>query len=99
MAVNLENNTESHYLTNSFNLSGDWERSTSLISGTSSADQRIRTPDMGVHNYLKNIWARDSYTLEVRSLLRYHSLQAQILIDGDKQTMDLQQLYLDHSIS
>ena len=99
VAVNLENNTESHYLTNSFNLSGDWERSTSLISGTSSADQRIRTPDMGVHNYLKNIWARDSYTLEVRSLLRYHSLQAQILIDGDKQTMDLQQLYLDHSIS
>lgn len=99
MAINLENNAESHYLTNDFNLSGNWERGTSRISGTSSADQRIRTPDIGVRNYLQNILARDKYTLEARSLIRYHNLPARIIVDGHKQAMGLQQLYLDHSLA
>lgn len=99
VAMSLENNAESHYLTNDFNLSGNWERGTSRISGTSSVNQRIRTPDMGIRNYLQNIRTRDRYTLELRSLLRYHNLPARILIGGDKQTLNLQQLYLDHSLA
>ncbi|WP_298553976.1 carboxypeptidase-like regulatory domain-containing protein [uncultured Parabacteroides sp.] len=99
VAMSLENNAESHYLTNDFNLSGNWERGTSRISGASSVNQRIRTPDMGIRNYLQNIRTRDRYTLELRSLLRYHNLPARILIDGDKQTLNLQQLYLDHSLA
>ncbi|WP_195482441.1 carboxypeptidase regulatory-like domain-containing protein, partial [Parabacteroides merdae] len=71
------------------------ERGTSRISGASSVNQRIQTPDMGVRNYLQNIWIRDKYTLELRSLLRYHNLPARILIDRDKQALNLQQLYLD----
>ena len=47
VAASLENNADSHYLTNDFNLSGNWERSTSRISGASSVNQHIRTPDMG----------------------------------------------------
>ena len=54
---------------------------------------------MGVRNYLQNIWTRDKYTLELRSLLRYHNLPARILIDRDKQALNLQQLYLDHSLA
>lgn len=99
VAVNLENNAESHYLTNNFSLSGNWESGTSYITGSSAANQRIRTPDMGAQNYLQNIWARDKYTLEVRSLLRYHNQPARITIDGDRQSLDLQQLYMDHSLS
>lgn len=99
VAMSLENNAESHYLTNDFNLSGNWERGTSRISGASSVNQRIQTPDMGVRNYLQNIWIRDKYTLELRSLLRYHNLPARILIDRDKQALNLQQLYLDHSLA
>lgn len=75
------------------------ERGTSRISGASSVNQRIQTPDMGVRNYLQNIWIRDKYTLELRSLLRYHNLPARILIDRDKQALNLQQLYLDHSLA
>ena len=75
------------------------ERGTSRISGASSVNQRIQTPDMGVRNYLQNIWTRDKYTLELRSLLRYHNLPARILIDRDKQALNLQQLYLDHSLA
>lgn len=75
------------------------ERGTSRISGASSINQRIQTPDMGVRNYLQNIWIRDKYTLELRSLLRYHNLPARILIDRDKQALNLQQLYLDHSLA
>lgn len=47
VAASLENNADSHYLTNDFNLSGNWERSTSRISGASSVNQHIRTPDHG----------------------------------------------------
>ena len=75
------------------------ERGTSRISGASSVNQRIQTPDIGVRNYLQNIWIRDKYTLELRSLLRYHNLPARILIDRDKQALNLQQLYLDHSLA
>lgn len=99
VALRLENNAESHYLTNHFNLAGNWESSTSHITGSSAANQRIRTPDMGVQNYLQNIWAHKSYTLEVRSLLRYHHLPARISIDGDEQSLGLQQFYLDHSLA
>ena len=99
VAASLENNADSHYLTNDFNLSGNWERSTSRISGASSVNQHIRTPDMGIRNYLQNIWPRDKYTLELRSLLRYHNQPAHILIDGNEQTLHLQQFYLDHSFA
>ena len=99
VAASLENNADSRYLTNDFNLSGNWERSTSRISGVSSVNQHIRTPDMGIRNYLQNIWPRDKYTLELRSLLRYHNQPAHILIDGDEQTLHLQQFYLDHSFA
>ena len=75
------------------------ERGTSRISGASSVNQRIQTPDMGVRNYLQNIWIRDKYTLELRSLLRYHNQPAHILIDGNEQTLHLQQFYLDHSFA
>ena len=57
VAASLENNADNHYLTNDFNLSGNWERSTSRISGASSVNQHIRTPDMGIRNYLQNISA------------------------------------------
>ena len=42
---------------------------------------------------------KDKYTLELRSLLRYHNQPAHILIDGDEQTLHLQQFYLDHSFA
>ena len=87
VAASLENNADSHYLTNDFNLSGNWERSTSRISGASSVNQHIRTPDMGIRNYLQNIWPRDKYTLELRSLLRNHNQPAHNLIDGNEQTI------------
>ena len=54
---------------------------------------------MGIRNYLQNIWPRDKYTLELRSLLRYHNQPAHILIDGNEQTLHLQQFYLDHSFA
>lgn len=38
VAASLENNADSRYLTNDFNLSGNWERSTSRISGVSSVN-------------------------------------------------------------
>ncbi|MFQ9021745.1 MAG: hypothetical protein ACLR6J_11180 [Parabacteroides merdae] len=45
VAASLENNADSRYLTNDFNLSGNWERSTSRISGVSSVNQQY--PDTG----------------------------------------------------
>lgn len=95
----LENNAESQYLTNDFSLSGDWADGLSLISSGRDITQRIQTPDLGVRNYLQCFRTAGSYTLEGRSLLRYHSLPARLTLNGERYPMGLQQFYLDHSFS
>lgn len=97
--ANLENNTEEQFLTNHFDLSGNWENGLSYILSGREITQRIQTPDLGIKNYLQCLWTRNKYTLEVRSLIRYHSLPAQINIDNHTNKMNFRQLYADHSLS
>lgn len=97
--VSLENNTETHFLANHFNLSGNREDGLSHILSDREIIQRIQTPDLGIKNYLQCLWTRNKYTLEVRSLLRYHSLPAQIEIDNYTDKMCFRQLYADHTLS
>lgn len=97
--ANLENNTEEHFLTNHFDLSGNWENGLSCILSDREIIQRIQTPDLGIKNHLQCLWTHNKYTLEVRSLIRYHSRPAQIRIDNYTNQMDFRQLYADHSFS
>lgn len=99
LAATMESNTESRFLTNQFNLAGNWENSLSHIQTDRAIAQRIQTPDFGVRNYLQSLWTRNNYTIEARSLIRYHNRPAQISIDDYAEKMDLRQLYLDHSLS
>lgn len=99
LAATMESNTESRFLTNQFNLTGNWENSLSHIQTDRAIAQRIQTPDFGMRNYLQSLWTRNNYTIEARSLIRYHNRPAQISIDDYAEKMDLRQLYLDHSLS
>lgn len=99
VSVDLENNAENHFLTNRFNLTGCRETGSSAFSGTRPVAQRMETPDMGIRNYLQNMWVRKDYTLEVRSLVRYHDRKSRLQIDKEWQQINFRQLYLDHSFS
>ena len=99
LAANLENNTEDHFLTNQFNLTGDWENSLAHIQTDQEIIQQIQTPNFGVRNYLQSLWTRNKYTIEARSLIRYHNQPAQINIGDYSDKMNLRQLYIDHSLS
>lgn len=99
LSLELENNAEKRYLTNSFDLTGNWETGFSDFSGNPSMAQRIQTPDLGIRNYLHSLWSRDTYTLDARSLVRYHLLPARLYWEDRFQKTDLQQFYLDHSFS
>lgn len=99
VSLDLENNAENHFLTNRFNLTGRRETGASVFSGNRPVDQRMETPDMEIRNYLQNVWVKKGYTLEVRSLVRYHDRKSRLRISGELQEMDLRQLYLDHSFS
>lgn len=99
VTVGLENNAESRYLTNDFSLSGDWANSLSLISASRDITERIQTPALGIRNYLQSFRTAGSYTLEARSLLRYHNLPARITLNAENCRLNLQQFYLDHSYS
>ena len=99
VTLTLENNAESHYLTNDFNLTGDWANSLSHITDGREINQRIQTRDMGIRNYLQSFWTGSRYTVEARSLLRYHNRPDRIILDQETKKMPLQQLYIDHSVS
>lgn len=99
LTASIESNTDDRFLTNHFNVSGNWENGTSQIQCGREIAQRISTPQFGVGNYLQSLWTRDRYTVEARSLVRYRNLPASIRIENDAYQMDLQQLYMDHSLS
>lgn len=99
LALAFENNTENHYLTNDFNLTGDRANSFSRISDGKDILQRIQTPGFGIRNYLQSLQTGNLYTVEVRSLLRYNNRPARLTLDDKKQKTNLQQFYLDHSVS
>lgn len=99
VSLDLENNAENHFLTNRFNLTGRWETGASVFAGSRPMAQRLETPDMGIRNYLQNVWVQKTYTLEVRSLLRYHDRKSRLRTANELQEMDFRQLYLDHSFS
>ncbi|MCM0720786.1 TonB-dependent receptor [Parabacteroides sp. W1-Q-101] len=98
LAASFENNTEDLFLTNHFNLTGNWENSLSHIQTGQNVTQRIQTPDFGVRNYLQGLWTRGKNTIEARSLVRYHNLPARIGINDYSDKMNLHQLYIDHSL-
>lgn len=99
LAASFESNTEDRFLTDHFTLSGNWENGLSQIQSGREITQRIETPEFGASNYLQGLWTRDRYTVEARSLVRYRSLPASIQIENDVDRMDLQQAYIDHSLS
>lgn len=99
LAASLENNTENLFLTNHFNLTGNWDNSLSHIQTDQTVTQQIQTPNFGVRNYLQSLWTRGKYTVEARSLIRYHNQPSQINIDDYSDKMNLRQLYINHSLS
>lgn len=99
VSLELENNAENHFLTNHFDLIGKRETGVSDYTGNAPVSQRIETPDLGIRNYLQNLWVRDAYTFDIHSLVRYHNRNSRLQVNGDKQKIDLQQLYIDHSFS
>lgn len=99
VSLELENNADNHFLTNHLNLTGKRETGVSDYSGNNPVFQRIETPDLGIRNYLQNLWVRDSYTFDIRSLIRYHNRNSRLQVNNNQQKTDLQQLYLDHSFS
>lgn len=81
MSLNLEKNAMNRYMTNLFDVTGNWFSGFSQFTGTQSVIQRIKTPDLGARNYFQNLWNTNRYTFEVRSLLRYHTLPTELGIN------------------
>ncbi len=99
LRMDIEQNAATHFLTNKFSTQGDWQRSHSQFAGLREVDQRIHTSQAGVRNEFRNLWNRDDYTWEVRSLLRYNYLPGELIVNGVGEQMNLGQFYTDNSFS
>ena len=99
LTLRLENNAESHFLTNRFNALGRWDRSTSLFSGSQSVDQQMKTSNLGLRNDFKDVRNLDAYTLEIRSLLRYNHLPASLTINDTVFPLHMNHFYSDQSLA
>ena len=103
--IGVENNSQERYLKNQFSATGDWQSSLSHITGNTistglrTLDQRIKTPNLDLRNNLRSLWSLDKYTLEVQSLLRYHSNAADLRLDNYPYPMNLRDFYTDNSFS
>lgn len=101
ISLNLENNADTHYLTNKFEASGLWEQGTSRFSGEQPFTQQIRTSNIALKNELRNLWNKGSHTLELGSLLRYNhlpsTLDAGSIVKGQRLTLN--RFYTDNYFS
>ena len=101
----MENNSQERYLKNQSSATGDWQSSLSHITGNMAStgrtalNQRIKTPNLDLRNNLRSLWSLDKYTLEVQSLLRYHSNAADLRLDNHPYPMNLRNFYTDNSFS
>ena len=68
-------------------------------TGRTALNQRIKTPNLDLRNNLRSLWSLDKYTLEVQSLLRYHSNAADLRLDNHPYPMNLRDFYTDNSFS
>lgn len=99
LTLNLENNSPERFLTNKLNATGDWLRSTSDFTGTESVHQRIKTPKLGLRNDFRNLWERNDYTYEVRSVLRYNHVPSTLSVNDKEQHLRMNHFYTDNSFS
>lgn len=95
----IENNDSDHFLTNRFNASGTWTNSRMNFMGNRDFSQKIGTTDMGIKNDFRNMWNTGDNTWEIRSLLRYNYLPADLTIDESKEKLNLNQFYTDNSFA
>ncbi|WP_455636251.1 TonB-dependent receptor [Parabacteroides sp.] len=103
--IGLESNTQERYLKNQFSATGDWQSGLSHITGSEASpdrmalDQCVKTPDLSFRNYFRSLWNLDNYTLEARSLLRYHGNSSELRLDNNPYPMSLRDFYTDNSFS
>ena len=95
----LENNTDKHFLTNRFSLNGSWKEGVTDYTGVQDVHQQIETNAFDARNYLRNIWKKDDYTMEVYSLLRFRHLPSSLLVDDNQQTINLRNFYTEQAAS
>jgi hypothetical protein len=99
VSLQLENNAARHFLTNRLSASGSWNRSASLFTGNHPANQQIATTNLGVKNEFGDIRNADTYTLEIRSLLRYNHLPARLTVGDTDCSLPVNSLYSDQSLA
>lgn len=98
-SLSYENNGENNYLTNQFTASGSLAKGTSVFSNEDVFRQQIRTSSAGARNELRNLWNKGEYTLEVRSLLRYHHIPSELNVKSIRQSLTLNHFYTDNSFA
>lgn len=99
LKLTLENNADSHYMSNRFTTSGEWGRSFDQYSTERLIKQAMKRTDLMLKNDFKTNWNRGAYTYEVRSFLRFHHLPSELTVDGMKERLPINQFYGDHSFS
>ena len=99
LKLNLENNAFDKYLTNDFSVNGNWQKSTSEISGYKSVNQQIKTPNIRLRNDLRCLWDKSEYTFEARSLLRYNHRPSELITDEFSQHLNINSFYTDNYFS
>ena len=99
LKLHLENNATDKFLTNELNAFGNWQKSSSEISGYKNINQQIKTPEIRLRNDFRCLWEKSKYTLEARSLLRYNHRTDELIIDKLWQSLNINSLYTDNYLS
>ena len=95
----LENNTDKHFLTNRFSINGNWQEGATEYTGVQNLHQQIETNAFDARNYLRNMWKKDDYTMEVYSLLRFRNLPSSLLASDNRQAINLRHFYTEQAAS
>lgn len=95
----IENNAPGKFLTNSFTVSGNWNKSLSDYVGGAVSFQNMNRSTIGGSNDFKTIWKKNENRYEVRSLLRYEHQPEKLKTDDNRQNTLLNRFYTDNSFN
>lgn len=82
MSINIENNSENHFLTNKLQTTGLWQKGNSSFGGNQSLQQKISTDQINFRNDLQNLQNKEHYTQEIRSTVQYSHQPSRLEVDN-----------------
>lgn len=95
----IEKNADSHFLNNRFSTSGEWGRAFSQYTGKRPVDQQIRQTNLLAKNEFKTNWNKGTTTYEVASFMRYAHQPGELIVNGEKTKLPLNQFYTENSFA